>query len=60
MYIAIPLDSRARYAIGAMKAGKPVYVEKPMGLNYRECLDMIAVSEETRALNMYSNRLSRQ
>jgi predicted dehydrogenase len=30
-----------------MRAGKPVYVEKPMARNYQECLDMIRVSEET-------------
>jgi predicted dehydrogenase len=30
-----------------MRAGKPVYVEKPMAGNYSECLDMIRVSEES-------------
>lgn len=30
-----------------MRAGKPVYVEKPMALNYSECLDMLKVSRET-------------
>jgi len=47
IYVATPPDTHARYAIEAMKAGKPVYVEKPMARNYRECQEMIRVSEET-------------
>jgi len=30
-----------------MRAGKPVYVEKPMAMNEAECSEMIRVSEET-------------
>ncbi len=45
VYVATPPDSHARYAIAAMEAGKPVYVEKPMALNYSQCLDMIEASE---------------
>jgi len=33
IYIATPPDSHEAYAIAALKAGKPVYVEKPMTLN---------------------------
>ncbi|MCE5332371.1 MAG: Gfo/Idh/MocA family oxidoreductase [Bacteroidales bacterium] len=47
VYVATPPDTHALYAIGAMKAGKAVYVEKPMARNYAECLDMIRVSVET-------------
>lgn len=47
VYVATPPDTHALYAIQAMKAGKPVYVEKPMARNYRECQEMIRVSEET-------------
>ena len=47
VYIATPPDSHALYAIEGMKAGKPVYVEKPMARNYAECMEMIRVSEET-------------
>ena len=47
VYVATPPDTHAIYAIEAMKAGKAVYVEKPMARNYRECQDMIRVSEET-------------
>jgi len=47
VYVATPPNSHAKYAIEVMKAGKPVYVEKPMGRNYAECLEMIKTSEET-------------
>ncbi|NQU54312.1 MAG: Gfo/Idh/MocA family oxidoreductase [Bacteroidetes bacterium] len=47
VYIATPPNSHASYAIEAMRAGKPVYVEKPMARNYAECRKMLKVSEET-------------
>ncbi|MBN8821580.1 MULTISPECIES: Gfo/Idh/MocA family oxidoreductase [unclassified Spirosoma] len=47
IYIATPPDSHADYAIRAMRAGKPTYVEKPMALNTAECEAMNQVSRET-------------
>ncbi|HLW09362.1 MAG TPA: Gfo/Idh/MocA family oxidoreductase [Fermentimonas sp.] len=47
LYIATPPGSHAEYAIAAMKAGKPVYIEKPMAASYDECLEINRVSEET-------------
>ncbi len=47
IYVATPPDSHADYAIRAMRAGKPVYVEKPMALNAAECEAMNQVSRET-------------
>ena len=47
IYIATPPNSHADYAIRAMRAGKPVYVEKPMALNAAECDAMNQVSRET-------------
>lgn len=47
VYVATPPDTHAGYAIASMRAGKPVYVEKPMARTYRECQKMIRVSEET-------------
>lgn len=47
VYIATPPDSHANYAIEAMIAGKPVYVEKPMAKSFGECQDMLDISEET-------------
>jgi predicted dehydrogenase len=47
VYVATPPDSHAKYAIEAMLAGKPVYVEKPMARTFAECKEMLKVSEET-------------
>ncbi|HPF51062.1 MAG TPA: Gfo/Idh/MocA family oxidoreductase [Draconibacterium sp.] len=47
VYIATPPNSHASYAIEAMRAGKPVYVEKPMARHFSECLEMLKVSQET-------------
>ena len=46
VYIATPPDSHAYYTAKAAEAGKPVYVEKPMARNYKECLDMIEVCKK--------------
>jgi predicted dehydrogenase len=45
VYIATPPESHKDYAIRAMKAGKPVYIEKPMALNYEECETINRASE---------------
>jgi predicted dehydrogenase len=37
IYIATPPGSHKGYAIAAIDAGKPVYIEKPMALNHSEC-----------------------
>jgi predicted dehydrogenase len=47
VYVATPPSTHAGYAIRVMKAGKPVYVEKPMALNTSECEEMLKVSRET-------------
>lgn len=47
IYVATPPSSHAEYAIKSMKAGKPVYVEKPMAMNAEECQQMVDVSKET-------------
>jgi predicted dehydrogenase len=46
VYIATPPESHAELAIRVLKAGKPVYVEKPMALSYRECLRMVETARE--------------
>lgn len=40
IYVATPPSTHAEYAIKALRADKPVYVEKPMACNYAECLVM--------------------
>ena len=47
IYIAPPPSSHATFAIMALKAGKPVYVEKPLAANYEDCARVNRVSEET-------------
>lgn len=47
VYIATPPSTHAMYAISAMRAGKPVYVEKPMAASYTECEEMNRISAET-------------
>lgn len=46
VYIATPPESHYDYAMQAMKAGKAVLIEKPMAIRYRECVNMIAASEQ--------------
>lgn len=41
IYIATPPDSHKEYTLKAAKSGKPVYVEKPMARNYKECISMV-------------------
>lgn len=47
IYVATPPESHLLYAVKAMRAGKPVYVEKPMGINVAQCRQMVDVSRET-------------
>jgi predicted dehydrogenase len=47
IYIATPPKQHEEYAIAAMQAGKPVYVEKPMALDLMACKRMEQVSKET-------------
>lgn len=47
IYVATPPSSHATYAIMAMMAGKPVYVEKPLAASYEDCARVNRVSEQT-------------
>jgi 1,5-anhydro-D-fructose reductase (1,5-anhydro-D-mannitol-forming) len=49
VYIATPPSSHREYALKSIAAGKPVYIEKPMAMNHRECLDIV---EAGRAANV--------
>lgn len=48
VYVATPPSSHATYAIMAMKAGKPVYVEKPLASSYEDCIRINRISEQTK------------
>ena len=45
VYVATPPDSHREYVLRSAKAGKPVYVEKPMARTAVECEDMISACE---------------
>ncbi len=47
VYIATPPSSHATFAIMAMKAGKPVYIEKPLAASYEDCARINRISEQT-------------
>ncbi len=47
IYIATPPSSHATFAIMAMKAGKPVYIEKPLAASYEDCARINRISYET-------------
>ena len=46
IYIATPPAFHMEYTLAAARAGKPVYVEKPMAMNVHECQTMINACEE--------------
>ncbi|HUT28174.1 MAG TPA: Gfo/Idh/MocA family oxidoreductase [Sedimentisphaerales bacterium] len=45
VYVATPPATHAEYTIRAAGAGKCVYVEKPMALNFKQCQEMIKACE---------------
>lgn len=48
IYVATPPDTHKEYAIRAMMAGKPVYVEKPMAMDSSQCDEMLQVAATTK------------
>lgn len=47
IYIATPPSSHATFAVMAMQAGKPCYVEKPLAASYADCIRINRISEKT-------------
>lgn len=47
VYIATPPSSHAIFAIMAMRAGKPCYIEKPLAASYNDCIRINRISEQT-------------
>jgi len=45
VYIATPPSSHKEYALLCAQTGKPIYVEKPMALNFEDCQTMIAACQ---------------
>jgi predicted dehydrogenase len=48
VYVATPPSSHKAYVLACARAGKPVYVEKPMALNLAECQEMIEACHAVR------------
>lgn len=46
VYVATPPSSHSEYTIAAAKAGKPVYVEKPMAMSYEDAERMVEICEQ--------------
>lgn len=59
IYIATPPSTHAFYAKKAIAAGKPVYIEKPMGLSYAECVEVneLAAKKKVPVFVAYYRRL---
>lgn len=47
IYIATPPAVHTPFAIMAMRAGKPCYVEKPLAASYEDCIRINRISEQT-------------
>ena len=47
IYIATPPSSHESYTLAALRAGKPVYVEKPMTVNFSSAIKMMHAAKET-------------
>ncbi|MFT4760515.1 MAG: putative dehydrogenase [Saprospiraceae bacterium] len=52
VYIATPHNSHAEISIQAMKAGKHVLCEKPMGLNQKEVAKIVAIAKKNQVFLM--------
>jgi predicted dehydrogenase len=57
--IVTPTNSHAEMAIAAMKNGKHVLCEKPMGLNLKECEQMFAAAQKAKVVHMVCHNYRR-
>ena len=47
VYIATPPSAHATFAIMAMRAGKPCYIEKPLAASYEDCVRINRIAQQT-------------
>lgn len=57
VYIALPNNMHRDFSVRAAEAGINVLCEKPLGLNEKECAEMISVSRKNRVKLMTAYRL---
>ncbi len=60
VYVALPNDMHADYAIRAARAGKHILVEKPLAVSEDEALAMIAAARARGELRRARTRLNRR
>jgi predicted dehydrogenase len=62
VYVATPPSTHKQYALAAIAAGKPVYIEKPMAMNASECDEIVRAGESAHVpvfVAYYRRRLPR-
>ncbi len=47
IYVATPPSSHEEYTVAVLKAGKPVYVEKPMSVDAKSAINMMKAAQQT-------------
>ncbi len=57
--ICTPNDTHHEIAIAAARAGKAILCEKPLGLDVRECEEMLAAARKARVVNMVCHNYRR-
>lgn len=57
--ICTPNDSHHEIAVAAARAGKAILCEKPLGLNVRECEEMVAAAKKARVVHMVCHNYRR-
>ncbi len=57
--INTPNDSHAEIAIAAARAGKAILCEKPLGLNVKQCEEMVSAVKKARVVNMVCHNYRR-
>lgn len=58
VYVATPPAFHKEYALMAIRAGKPVYIEKPMATSYEECLEIkeLALKNKVKVFTAFYRR----
>src|SRR5580658_3719907 len=56
--ISTPTDSHAEIAIAALKNGKHVFCEKPLGMNLKQCEQMAAAAEKPKPCTWFATTIA--
>ena len=58
VYIACPPAAHKGYAVAAMRAGKAIYCEKPLGVDVAQSRDLVAQAQKTGIVNIVNFSLA--